>query len=531
MANNADAPTVPRVVYVRDDASGLIDFSQHVPQHAMKPFRILPTHALVDALGLSRHMLGVRPPLLPLSLLADAHTAGYLAGLEKCSQRSWDLLPVTAETLEELGVPLTPDCPLVEGILEYSCFIASGSLFAAQLINAGTADIVIHWAGGMHHARASECSGFCYINDINVAIRELLKRHHRVLYIDLDVHHGDGVEEAFAFTDRVFCLSLHKFGESFFPGTGHFTDIGFGAGRYYTLNVPLMDGIADTDYVDLFQFTLDGVVARYQPEAIVLQCGADSLAGDRVGVFNLSSVGHGRCVELVKQVGVPLIALGGGGYTMRNVARLWAYETAILCGQPLPPATAVFVADAPASATSPDASAPVEGVSKAPHPKRAREKHTKRSRSPKRESDTPGHHASTTQLSQYQRCCIGLGATNTAVDEGGNRVPHDDTSVVQAVADGIDGTLRTVFRKKDILYVPPEEALAPKAPTAPALARLRRLIAEHLGHVTTPVPTVPQQAVTTVPKEEDFEGIRGLEQRTDGEEILSRATDSVIDTA
>lgn len=191
-------------------------------------------------------------------------------------------------------------------------------------------DIAINWAGGLHHAKKFEASGFCYVNDIVIAIVELLKYHPRVLYIDIDIHHGDGVQEAFYLTDRVMTVSFHKYGNYFFPGTGDMFEVGAESGRNYSINVPFKEGIDDTNYRTVFQPVIDKVMQFYQPTAIVLQCGADSLAGDRLGCFNLSIKGHGECVKYVKSFGLPLLVLGGGGYTLRNVARAWTYETSIL---------------------------------------------------------------------------------------------------------------------------------------------------------------------------------------------------------
>lgn len=172
------------------------------------------------------------------------------------------------------------------------------------------------------------------LQDIVLAIIELLKVHARVLYIDIDVHHGDGVEEAFYTTDRVMTFSVHKYGD-FFPGTGHSSDVGAKEGTGYSVNAPLNNGITDDTYFDdLFQPLLAKIMEIFQPGAIVLQCGADSLTGDRLGCFNLTLKGHARCVQYVKSFNVPLLVLGGGGYTIRNVARCWAYETAVLLDQP-----------------------------------------------------------------------------------------------------------------------------------------------------------------------------------------------------
>ncbi|KAK8372736.1 hypothetical protein O3P69_012006 [Scylla paramamosain] len=123
-------------------------------------------------------------------------------------------------------------------------------------------------------------------------------------------------------------VSFHKYGE-YFPGTGDLRDIGAGKGKYYAVNFPLRDGIDDESYESIFVPILTKVMETYQPSAIVLQCGADSLSGDRLGCFNLTLKGHAKCVEFVKKYNLPLLLLGGGGYTIRNVARCWTFETAV----------------------------------------------------------------------------------------------------------------------------------------------------------------------------------------------------------
>ena len=174
------------------------------------------------------------------------------------------------------------------------------------------------------------------ISDIVLGILELLRYKQRVLYIDIDVHHGDGVEEAFYTTDRVMTVSFHKYGE-YFPGTGELRDIGVGQGKNYAVNFPLRDGIDDKSYKNIFEPVIKAVMEYYRPEAIVLQCGGDSLSGDRLGCFNLSMQGHANCVNFVKTFDLPVLVLGGGGYTMRNVSRCWAYETGLLVGKEVGP--------------------------------------------------------------------------------------------------------------------------------------------------------------------------------------------------
>ncbi|PIO38896.1 hypothetical protein AB205_0041160, partial [Aquarana catesbeiana] len=166
------------------------------------------------------------------------------------------------------------DCPVFDGLFEFCQLSTGGSVASSVKLNKQQTDIAVNWAGGLHHAKKSEASGFCYVNDIVLAILELLKYHQRVLYIDIDIHHGDGVEEAFYTTDRVMTVSFHKYGE-YFPGTG--------------------------DLRCLFVFP-----------------------------------GHAKCVEFMKTFNLPLLMLGGGGYTIRNVARCWTFETAVALDTEIP---------------------------------------------------------------------------------------------------------------------------------------------------------------------------------------------------
>jgi histone deacetylase 3 len=153
-----------------------------------------------------------------------------------------------------------------------------------------------------------------------------------VLYIDIDIHHGDGVELAFYQSNRVMTVSFHKYTGDFFPGTGKLDDNGAGSGKNFCINVPLQDGIDDDMYLTIFKTVIDDTVTVFRPTSIVLQCGADSLGCDRLGAFNLSIAAHGECVNFVRKYNVPLLVVGGGGYTIKNVSRCWTYETSVLVG-------------------------------------------------------------------------------------------------------------------------------------------------------------------------------------------------------
>lgn len=261
--------------------------------------------------------------------MTQFHTDEYIDFLHKVTPDNMD-----SYAKEQSKYNVGDDCPVFDGLFEFCGISAGGTMEGAARLNRGKCDVAVNWAGGLHHAKKSEASGFCYVNDIVLGIIELLRYKQRVLYIDIDVHHGDGVEEAFYTTDRVMTVSFHKYGE-YFPGTGELRDIGVGMGKNYSVNFPLRDGITDETYKNIFEPVIEAVMTYYGPEAIVLQCGGDSLSGDRLGCFNLSMAGHANCVKYVKSFGVPVIVLGGGGYTMRNVARTWAYETGELVGQPM----------------------------------------------------------------------------------------------------------------------------------------------------------------------------------------------------
>ncbi|KAE8693025.1 Histone deacetylase 1 [Hibiscus syriacus] len=301
------------------------------PNHPMKPHRLCMTHHSVLAYDLHKKMEIYRTHKAYPVEFAQFHSADYVEFLHRITP---DTLHLFSNELAKYN--LGEDCSVFENLFEFCQIYAGGTIDAARRLNNQPCDIAINWAGGLHHAKKCEASGFCYVNDLVLGILELLKYHARVLFIDIDVHHGDGVEEAFYFTDRVMTVSFHKYGDMFFPGTGDVKDIGEREGKFYAINVPLKDGIDDTSYTRLFKSIISKVVEMYQPGAIVLQCGADSLAGDRLGCFNLSIDGHAECVIIVKKFNLPLLVTGGGGYTKENVARCWTFETGVLLDTELP---------------------------------------------------------------------------------------------------------------------------------------------------------------------------------------------------
>jgi len=321
--------TRPRVDYFYDEQIGNYHYGAN---HPMRPHRVRLTHHLIVAYGMYKNMNVFRPKPATFKDFTAFHTDEYITFLKSVTP-----LNMVEENFRSVleRYNICEDCPVFDGLYDYCQAYTGGSLGGAARINEGATDIVINWAGGLHHAKKGEASGFCYTNDIVLAILELLKVHARVLYVDIDIHHGDGVEEAFYLTNRVMTLSFHQSGAGFFPRTGHANDSGGKCGAGYSLNFPLLAGMDDEAYRSSFQPVIAKVMEVYDPSVVVMCCGADSLSGDRVGLWNLSIKGHASVIEYIKSFNLPMLMLGGGGYTIRNVARCWCYETSRLLNQPI----------------------------------------------------------------------------------------------------------------------------------------------------------------------------------------------------
>lgn len=311
-------------------------------RHPMKPHRLSLTNALVMGYGLDKQIHHIHNPRpATREELEVYHDPQYIDFLSKVTPMNQDEMKHLIDTFN-----CVEDCPIFADMFEFCKMYTGGSLAGARKLSAGTTDTAINWSGGLHHAKRGEANGFCYVNDTVLAILEMLKYHPRVLYIDIDIHHGDGVELAFYHSNRVMTVSFHKYTGDFFPGTGKLDDNGAGLGKYFCINVPLQDGIDDDMYLTVFKTVIGDTVTHFQPTSIVLQCGADSLGLDRLGAFNLSIAAHGECVNYVRTFGVPLLVVGGGGYTVKNVSRCWAYETAVLVGADIPDTLPSTVYDA-----------------------------------------------------------------------------------------------------------------------------------------------------------------------------------------
>uniref|UniRef100_A0A1I7YU77 Histone deacetylase n=1 Tax=Steinernema glaseri TaxID=37863 RepID=A0A1I7YU77_9BILA len=315
-------PKKNRIAYYFHPDVGHFDYGKC---HPMKPERLAALHSLVTNYGLHEHMTCIESPRASAVDITRFHSPEYVQFLEH-------ITPETADQHRDLTrrFNMDDDSPVFPGMFSFCSLYTGGTIAAAERLNHQLCDIAINWSGGLHHAKKDAASGFCYVNDIVIGIMELLKRHERVLYIDIDVHHGDGVQEAFSKSDRVMTMSFHRYGDLFFPLTGSMYDVGRGDGRFYSVNVPLKPGISDETYHSLFKPIVKKAVETFDPKAIVMQCGADSLLGDLLGNFSLTIDGHAECIRYVKNFGIPMLVLGGGGYTPKNVSRCWAFETAVL---------------------------------------------------------------------------------------------------------------------------------------------------------------------------------------------------------
>ena len=227
----------------------------------------------------------------------------------------------------------TPDCPIFQSMYEYSSLACGASLTGARLILSGEADVAFNPSGGFHHAGPENASGFCYINDVVLAAMELADEGKRVLILDLDVHHCDGVQNAFYNRSDIMTMSLHESGKTLFPGTGFETEIGAGKGTGYSVNFPLPAGTYDDAYKEAFNRAVKPLIIKYNPDFIIIELGMDALSGDPLAHLNLTNNTYADILNDMLNLEKPILATGGGGYNVENTARGWALAWSVLCGE------------------------------------------------------------------------------------------------------------------------------------------------------------------------------------------------------
>jgi len=310
------------------------DFSRfnYGEEHPFKVQRFRLAFELMEAYGLTR-LEGAR---ILESVPADEndlltfHSPGYLGKLREFSSSS----EPRADFRYGLG---DIENPVFQGLYDWARIGAGGTVEAARLVTEEGCDIAFNLAGGWHHAHRGRASGFSYLNDGVIAINKLLEKGKRVAYLDIDAHHGDGVQEAFYDTDRVLTISIHESGLHFFPGTGSEKEIGTGKGKGYSVNVPLKEHTDDALFMKAFDEVAFPLIAAFDPDVLITQLGADTFRTDPLTRLEITTHSYGYVVRKLKALKIPWVAVGGGGYENVNVARAWTIAWAIMNGVELSP--------------------------------------------------------------------------------------------------------------------------------------------------------------------------------------------------
>ncbi len=295
--------------------------------HPMKISRLRLAYDLMKAYGLldlgNCLYLTTRPATEQELIMF--HRQGYLDALKLAS--------VSSELADLAMYNMGPgDNPPFVGLYDWSLLTSGATIQCAELLDRGEVKIAFNMAGGLHHAHDNKASGFCYINDPVLGILALLNRGRRVVYIDVDAHHGDGVQWAFYKNKRALTVSFHQHGRTLFPGTGFVNEMGEDAGRGFSVNVPLMPGSDDEIYVEAFQSLVPELIDAFKPDVIVTQLGVDAFHTDPLANLDLTSNGFLKLIDTIKSLELPWLALGGGGYNTVNVARAWTLAWAQMNG-------------------------------------------------------------------------------------------------------------------------------------------------------------------------------------------------------
>ncbi|MCP4549839.1 MAG: GNAT family N-acetyltransferase [bacterium] len=287
--------------------------------HPFKPERARDALQLIRQEGyLSEPWIRVEEPvLISKERLAESHDRDYLDALEAANDGSWH------ERLLAFNIG-GDECPLFKGIFDYMRLFTSATSTAVDLITDENANIVFNPLGGFHHASRAHAEGFCYANDAIMAIDRLLARGFRVAYVDIDAHHGNGVQDAYYDDDRVLFIDLHQFSPGFYPHSGAETELGEKLGKGYTINIPLPPGCDDEAYLEVFRRVAKPALERFNPTVIVSVIGADTHRSDPLSELRLTNNGQAEAVRMLRENCHHLLLLGGGGYETKTTTRSWA---------------------------------------------------------------------------------------------------------------------------------------------------------------------------------------------------------------
>ncbi|KRX14069.1 Histone deacetylase 8 [Trichinella nelsoni] len=310
------------------DYNKICDSFERLEKRSSIVFSLLQAYGLLDQVRL------FKPLIADESTVGVFHSDDYISFVKNASAGLIaEVEDVESEPMRDYG--LGYDCPIFPALYEYGRATVGATVHCAQLLVDGKAKLAVNVNGGWHHARRSAAAGFCYFNDCVIGILKLRERFKRVLYIDLDAHHGDAVEDAFCSTRSVLTVSLHCYEAGFYPCSGSVDDVGVGSGKYYAVNVPFRQGLVDEQLLSTFDALVPKIVHLYRPEVVFLQLGTDGLAGDPVAAFNLTPSAYAGVVCRVLGFGKPCLLVGGGGYMPTNVSRCWALVLGALLGQNL----------------------------------------------------------------------------------------------------------------------------------------------------------------------------------------------------
>jgi len=301
------------------------------PEHPLRMERLGLTRKLMEAYGLTElpRAKVLVPEPADLDAIARFHSRDYIEVLRGVS--AGDYVPHAARYGLGPG-----DNPIFPGLWEAAQLAAGGSLLAARMVAEGEADRAFHFAGGLHHAMPDRASGFCYVNDAVLAVMRLRERGWRVAYVDIDAHHGDGVQFAFYRDPNVLTISTHERGDRLFPGTGFVAEMGEGDGVGYSVNLPLQPFTDDAVYQPAFDAVVPPLLQAFKPDVMVLQLGIDSHRTDPLTHLSLTVQGFAAVVKRLLRLAPRVVALGGGGYDLPNVARAWTSAWAAMNEVTLP---------------------------------------------------------------------------------------------------------------------------------------------------------------------------------------------------
>lgn len=287
--------------------------------HPFDPRRVEMMLDLIKEYGISIETL-IPEPVVPEELLS-VHDETYIQIIEAVSRGE------KVPNFEDYGLG-TLDNPITLGMAEGARFQVGGTLLGSRLLLKDKAKKILQLGGGFHHARFNKAEGFCLYNDLALAIKEMIKNGWHILYLDIDVHHGDGVQELFYSDENVMTISLHESGEYLFPGTGWIYELGKGMGRGLKLNLPLEPFTEGDSFIEVFEGVIPKALSWFKPDAIVVQAGVDAHFSDALADLMLTTFDFQkifkRIIELSDQYsqGRILFTLGGG-YSFTAVPRIW----------------------------------------------------------------------------------------------------------------------------------------------------------------------------------------------------------------